>query len=207
MSNPNTIQGGRWDTFFRRKFNLKGGTNTPELAAEIIGVQNLPFEEEDHFLLGAQTAMGRGEGAAAAGQFSRIVLKNPAGSNKAIIIEGFNFLNTATEVGVWHFTAFTTGVVTPGFKTSRDTRWGIPTTALPILDIFTGNIAVALTNPHLRFQNLSTNVVIPLGVVLVNPPSDSAVLVFEALTADKVLRCNFWWREVILDPSASGFPV
>lgn len=204
MSNPNSIQGGRWDEFFRRKFNLKGGVNTPELAAEIIPTVPLPFDPEDRFLLQDRICFGRGSTVGLAGEFPRIVLQMPISSNKLGIVEGMFIRSTGKTIFASIQTFFTIGVAAVGTTSFRDTRWGPPTTSLPTGTVTSGSVAAIISAAPMFLQAVDDQTFIPLKMVLWPPPGSAANLVLESNVVASTLQITLFWREVILDPSQDG---
>lgn len=204
MSNPNTIQGGRWDEYFRRKFSLKGGTNTPELAAEILPTLDIPFELEDHYLLQDKLCWGQATAQGAGADFGRFELRNPAGSNKAIIIERMFPEYTGTRLQLTLTEALTQAVAGVGATSIRDSRWGVPTLQRPTMNLFFGSTATVLSAPHMILGGPASDSVVELGIVMVNKPNGEAVLVVEGSSAASLIHATFFWREIILDPATSG---
>lgn len=204
MSTPNDIQGGRWDEFYRRKFNLKGGPNTPELAAEIVPTIPLPFGAEDRFLLQDKLCMGRGSAVGSAGQFPRIVLEMPIGSNKIGIVEGMWLLSGGSQVQLNVATFQASGVSSSELTSTRDARWGAQTISFPTMTITTGSVAALLGQALLQFGAGDDRAFIPLDIVLWPPPGSGAMILVEGRSAAGSITVNFLWRETVVDPSADA---
>lgn len=204
MSNPNTIQGGRWDEFFRRKFNLKGGANTPELGAEILPTVPIPFGPEDRYLLQDKLCMGGMAATGTSGQFPRIVLEMPIGSNKIGIVEGMWLLSGTSQVQLNVATFFGRGVSSAQLLSTRDARWGPQTLSLPTMIMNGGSVAAKLSVATLRFGAGEERTYIPLDIVLWPPPGSGSFLVIEGFTPASTIIASFLWRETIVDPSADG---
>lgn len=201
MSNPNTIQGGRWDEYLRRKFNLKGGTNTPELASEIMPTVSIPFGLEDHFLLRERLMWGRGGLTSAAGEFPQLTLQNTNDSNTLVIIEGLYLSSIGVAVQ-----ASAVGNVSFGGTTNaqrvRDGRWGSLASNNPGVCKFREESVVAGTGVATIVLPPTFEGFFPLMVVL--PPQDLSTFVVEGTVAQSNIGCTFVWREILLEPSASG---
>lgn len=204
MPPQNEIQGGRWDEFLRRKFNLKGGSVAPEIGEIIHPIQSIPFEEEDRFLLREKHVYGRGGVAAVVGEFSRIVVQNPENSGHLIIFEKVMIVTANVSIGVYFSSNQTVGVL--GKKPTRvmDTRWGSPQTAPSVGQIFDGTNPVALTVAPMLIDANTTRVWIDLPFVLWSENNNTSEVTFENTAANQPLTLNFMWREAIVEPSANG---
>lgn len=204
MSSPNDIQGGRWDEFYRRKFNLKGGPNTPELAAEIVPTIPIPFGAEDSYLLQDRLAFGRGSALGLAAEFPRIVLQMPINANKMAVVDGMFIRSTGKTIFVGMHTFFSVGIAGVGTTSNRDTRWGAPTVDLPTAVIFQGSIAAIISAAPMFLETIDNQTFIPLNIVLWPPPGSAANLVVESNVVASTLQVTFFWREVVMEPSADA---
>jgi len=204
MTTSNEIQGGRWDEFYRRKFNLKGGPNTPDLATEIVPTIPLPFGAEDRFLLQDKLCMGIGSATGLAAQFPRIVLEMPIGSNKIGIVEGMWLLSGGSQVQLSVATFFAPGVSTSQLTSTRDARWGAQGISLPTMIINSGSVAALIVGRVLQFGSGDDRAFIPLDIVLWPPPGSGAFLIVEGRSATGSITVNFLWRETVVDPSADA---
>ena len=201
MSTPNQIQGGRWDTFLRSKFNLKGGPIAPEIAPELITTVDLPFQREDFFLLRERLMTCRIAPSAVAGQFARGWIRNPLNSGHLIVIEKVFIQN----VGATAFLSGAGGVILTDTNVNQrvmDGRWARPTANAPgVAECQQGNNAVRQAFDHLRIA-ADFEGVIDYNLVL--SPNGPDMLLFEANTVNQAIQCNFFWREVVLEPSANA---
>jgi len=93
----NEISLPKWQDFVRRRFGLTGpGGNVPVLASEIQGVAVLEPAAFEHELLRHVLHFNGSTGfstAGTAGQ-NRVILSNPAGSNKLVVVQSIDTLLT-----------------------------------------------------------------------------------------------------------------
>lgn len=199
---PSSIEGGRWDTWLRRKFSIKSDAIAPELSDFVQPVISIPGGLEDEFLISTKAVFGNASAPAVAGRFSRIILTNPADSGHLVIVEGFTCAVLSGVLNIHHHRNLTVGVTGSASVRIRDTRWGEPVLSPVTASFLQGDVAPGLTNPAwaLTATNM-LNLWYPMPVVLASPDNNSSHFVMESTTVNSSLNCSLMWREVIVEPS------
>lgn len=117
------IQQGRFGTFLRRLFNVKGSFQ-PELAEEVLPVALVDrWRGSNDALVGVRRVSGAFTVSSGAGTYASVVLFNPSGSNTLIEVERIrpNAFGTAFRAAV----AITTSELTTAqARGAVDTRYG-----------------------------------------------------------------------------------
>jgi len=88
MPGINAIEGGRWDNFLRRFFNIKERGVAPSLAPEIVPIIGVEPNDDPtaYFLRSARLMAGSMDIAAVAAEFGIWELRNPVGSNTLVTV-------------------------------------------------------------------------------------------------------------------------
>lgn len=85
-----SINLGRWSRRVERYFNMKGGGGLMDVEQTVRVVLPIASGPEDRYLEGWNIFHGSTDVAAVAAQFSRTLLRNPAGSNVVAVVEQFS---------------------------------------------------------------------------------------------------------------------
>jgi len=197
---PSQIEGGRWDTWFRRYFSIKTDSIAPEVSDFIQPTLPLPFGLEQRFLITDKLVIGRASSPAIPGQFSRIVLNNPTGSGH--LITDIEFLNQVANIfGVYPAQNQTIGVSTLAQIRVVDNRWGPMVLAPHIGELFLGSVAVPLSNAPMVYPATTPGQWVPLNVVLWAENNNTSSVTFEGSIANEAIAVSLKWREILIEPS------
>lgn len=198
------IQQNRYDQLLRRVADLKGpGSKVNDALTELfpmIDVENVPGE----LLALSQMSLAFAgvQRASIAAEFPRVMLFNPAGSGKLVVVSSVMVVNNSSVQTIRYTVTPNTIGVDLGIALFRDTRLGL--LSRPTAQIQTASTVVQ-TGATSQF-NLGQNVPIVLedeNSLFVLEPGTG--LEFGGDQAQSVIQVNYRWRERVAEPSELNF--
>lgn len=205
----NEINVGRLNGILHKLLDMKEGSPSPVLGAEVIPVLVLESDRAEWRWLGGQKhAWGCGETTGAAAQNSKVALINPAGSGALIVCE--RVIITPENSTLRQFTLRVTFAAADlaSFTNLNQAIWrdlrgsSNPGSNLGITGIigFQATGALTASSQCVRIHGSTSfpNIDLP-GIDVVLPPG-SALVVQQMIDFDDFVA-SFLWRERVLEPS------
>lgn len=191
------IQGGRWDNFLRRLFNVKGPAIAPGVGPEIYPhVDADPNHAMSDYLRNERIGGMGGSLAGGAGLKQYFEINNPEGSQSLVEITDI-WARDATAATTWFITVGTdTATGTPqGSQGLRDTRWsrsGIYNEPF-VAAFYAANIAAVFGARIFQYYTAAANNFMEYHNPVILHPGHSAYVWIDSLQHTGYYTVN--WRE------------
>lgn len=196
----NEILSGRYNRALQKLFSMKGEPPSPQLSGEVMPIHPFFNGVENRYLEGWERfGFALNQIAGSAGQFSKVQLRNPSGSNVVAVVERLYVIDgTAIDPGVNIRMRITADLATTFTPTNIDSRTRAQSTCIPSRE---PNVTVGGTPLLLVVGALNDlrDQILTDDAELVILPGDG-VMVASSI-AQHIISVGFVWRERPLEDS------